>query len=91
MSSYWLGVTALATLVSAPLYHYQARAFSETDWTSEWDGGPDHDSREYFASVAVGRQIAKRRQADAPFQAAGLFFVVMGIGAIEARRRQKRK
>jgi hypothetical protein len=90
MRTYWFKLAAFAALVSASLYHYQARPFSETEWTSKWDGGPDRNSKEYYASIASGQEIARQRKSAAPLQAAVAFAFLMGLGALLAVRRARK-
>jgi hypothetical protein len=80
MKRYWLTLFAMAALLSGLTYHHQARPFSETEWTADWDGGPDHDSREYQASIAAGQRLAKDRQDAAFGQAVLMFVLVSSIG-----------
>ena len=81
MKRYWFVVLAVATLLSVMVYKHQSRPFSEVEWTSDWDGGPDPDSKEYRGSIAAGEMIARKRQAAAPYQSGFTFGIIIGLGA----------
>lgn len=80
MSARLVIIVAVATLSAGLIWHHQSRPFSVVEWTADWDGGPDINTREYRASIAVGERLALHRQEAAPYQAAGAFFVIVAIG-----------
>jgi hypothetical protein len=82
MTYFWRAIVVIAILLSSLVFFYENRPFSAAEWTADWDGGPDRDSKEYAASISAGEKIAQKRQSMAPYTSLITFAATITFGWI---------